>query len=352
MPRKPLIAAATISLLALSAAGCLKRKETITVAQDGRVTVALEYESKNREFGHPDAMPSTESGWDVAVASHTKKDGSEEHALTGQRTFAPGQRLPRTYAAPNDPNADLYVDFPTELQTERRDDGLYFHIRRTYSPRRWAYVQYWHDRFFDDKMKKLSEKPAEQLTARERIELMKTLVAIQARRQIELAEAAARESGIELAPDEWLAARRALLDVYEELDYEHLLKLQEGSERQGQDPQLKKAAEERLNREVEAIMNRAGEALTETLRAQLAEPEYARFQRASERVALYHQITEATGTHYFEIRVKMPGRVVAHNADKVDENGEAVWEFDGRAFRDRPYELLITSRLQTAAEGH
>src|SRR3989304_5006123 len=50
-------------------------------------------------------MPSAESGWDVAVATHKKKDDSEEYALTGQRTFAPGQRLSRTYAAPNDPDA-------------------------------------------------------------------------------------------------------------------------------------------------------------------------------------------------------------------------------------------------------
>ena len=73
----------------------------------------------------------------------------------------------------------------------------------------------------------------------------------------------------------------------------------------------------------------------------------AEFNKAYERAKLSHAITEQVGGHLFQVEVEMPGRIVAHNADKVDsDNGPAVWEFSGEAFRDRPWEIMITSRVQ------
>lgn len=343
---RPIVLTLVAALALPAAAGCLKRTEVITVHSDGSVAVALEYESKDRDFGAPDAMPSVESGWAIEIAAHKKKDDSEEYTLSAQRNFAPDEPLPASFAAPGDPSTDLYLDFPTTLRSEQRDDGLYFHFRRVYSPRPWAYVQYWQERIFDDKLKKLSESPKEELTREQRVRLLRAFAAVEAFKQIELARAALTESGVTVPPDRWLLARRALLDAYEEVDYDRFLELEDRVRDEEQKAEGTQAAEKQMNREAEQIIQRAEDAFLAALQTDLSPVEYAAFERAHERARRYYEITDETGGHFFEIHVKMPGRIVAHNADKINENGEAVWEFDGRAFRDRPYELLITSRLQ------
>ena len=55
--------------------------------------------------------------------------------------------------------------------------------------------------------------------------------------------------------------------------------------------------------------------------------------------------TEDLSDEHWEVRVRMPGEVIAHNADKV-ENGELVWEFPALAIQDRDHKLKATSRVQ------
>ncbi|MFQ5430862.1 MAG: hypothetical protein ACE5E1_11185, partial [Phycisphaerae bacterium] len=65
-----------------------------------------------------------------------------------------------------------------------------------------------------------------------------------------------------------------------------------------------------------------------------------------------YEITDELGAHRFRIKIKMPGEVIAHNADHWHEKDEGylVWEFNGDAFRDRSFALMVTSRLPLDAE--
>ena len=71
----------------------------------------------------------------------------------------------------------------------------------------------------------------------------------------------------------------------------------------------------------------------------------SQFESAFARAERFHQISSDLRGHAFEIHIHMPGEIVAHNADEWSEDGGALWAFDGRAFRDRPYELLAISRV-------
>ena len=84
------------------------------------------------------------------------------------------------------------------------------------------------------------------------------------------------------------------------------------------------------------------------------------FAAAYARAERYYQITDQLGGHQFEIQVKMPGTIIAHNLLEIgddeievyeDENASGViFNFDGKLFRDQPYELIVVSRLDDGAD--
>lgn len=336
-----LILISAVVLPTLFVMGCVKRKETITVKPDGAVTVAIVYEGDKGDFDKGDAMPSEQGGWKVSRENRTEENNQETVDLTGERTFKPGEELPRSYAAPNDPDAALYLKFPTTLTRERRKDGVYLHLRRVYVPRDWAYVQFWADQHIDDQIKKLGEKKPEELTHDERLQLIRAFAGVEAYKQIELAQRALKESDDKLKPDHWLLARHAVLNVYEEgVDWDEIARRVATLSEEERDQEFE--------RESQHLVDEAHQAIARSLKqdAGYDAERIAKFESAYKRAKKYWDVTNQLGGHGFEITVQMPGTIVAHNGDKVDDDGGTVeWEFGGDAFRDRPYELMVTSRL-------
>ncbi len=340
MLRNELIGAVAIGAVVLAAAGgCLLRKETITIKPDGAVTIALAYEGESKEFETADALPSEESGWAVTRTTKTEENGKETSTRSAERTFAAGEELPGSFAKKRDPDADLYLAFPTTIRREKRADGVYLHFRRVYTPRPWAHVQFWQDQFFDDSVKKIGEKSPDEMTHDERVQLVKAFAGFEIFKQVELVRQALRECDADLKQDAWLHARAALLKVGEDTDWGAFV-----------DRVANLGAEERdktFEEESKRIVQDSLDAFRRTLRtaADYGDGPMERFEAAFAKAKKRYEITSQTGGHGFEIRVHMPGEVVAHNADKIDDDGAAEWEFDGSIFRDRAYELMITSKL-------
>lgn len=329
--------------------GCLRRKETITVSPDQSVRIELLYEGGSADFGKPDAMPSKESGWDAETIAKKQDNGDMEYTLTAGRSFEPGAPLPRNFAAPGDPDTELYLDFPTKLEVERRDDGTVYTLRRVYTARPWAYVQYWEDRVMEGDVKKLLDKPEDDLTGEEKEKVLRALASVEVLRRLELSHTALERGGIEAYETAWLEARQALIDHVDEIDFEPILALQRQVESAADDSPEKEAAEERMQHAISGISDGVLKTFEDQLRASLGEARFVEYDRALQRVLREYEISKEAGAHQFEIRVKMPGRVIGHNGDKVEEDGTVVWEFEGKAFRDRDHELLVVSRLQSPA---
>ncbi|MFQ5494926.1 MAG: hypothetical protein ACE5EX_06055, partial [Phycisphaerae bacterium] len=214
-----------LAVLAVTCVGCLTRKETITVARDGAVTIAIQYKGLPEDLNTLDPLPSAASGWDVQQTVKMENE-KETHVLSSSRRFAPGEALPESYGAEDDPDADLYLTFPTSVQIDRTRDGQTFRFRRTYPPRRWAYVEYWRDQCFNDDVKKLSDKPVEKLTDEERNKVVQAFACFEAFKQIEFAGIALHESHPDAAVEAGLLARQALLNVYVE-QHDHFADLSE-----------------------------------------------------------------------------------------------------------------------------
>lgn len=338
--------AAGMGLLASSA--CVERKEVITVARDGSVIIELEYEGTEEELSRGDAMPSAGSGWEVVRSIKEERD-EVKHVLKSKRRFEPRQELPRSFAAKGDHDADLYLDFPTTVRVERRRDGLYFYFRRVYTPRRWAYMEHWKDLCFDDDVKKLGEKPVEELSIEERGQIVEAFTWNEALKQIEFARIALGQTHPELPVEHRLVARRALLSVYEE-ETDHIERIIERCERV---PEAQRG--ECFDEQAERVLGEGYAAFVQSLRdgAGFDDAQIARFEEAYRRAERYYEITDALGGHAFEIDVRMPGTIVAHNAldhevEEDDGMSTVRFQFDGKAFRDRAHELIVVSRLEGA----
>ena len=55
-------------------------------------------------------------------------------------------------------------------------------------------------------------------------------------------------------------------------------------------------------------------------------------------------VTEDLSDERWDIRVKLPGEVVAHNGERI-EKGMVIWEFPANMLQDRDHVLMVTSRL-------
>lgn len=340
----------SIVFFALAASmSCVEREETITIAPDGAVTVELEYEGSEKEVTQGDAMPSAESGWDV-VRTREEDDDGVTLKLESVRRFEPGEELPRSFAADGDPDADLYLDFPTTVRVEDRADGRYFYFHRVYTARRWAYVQNWEEVFVDDEVKKLGEKPVEELTPEERVQIVEAFAGVEAFKQIEFARIALEESHADLPVEYGLMARRVLIGVYHnELANQGIERMIKRCEDLPEDERG-----ECFNQEAERVLGIGYAAYVQSLREDggLNQRQIAAFDVAYERAERYHELTGQLAGHSFEIRVAMPGTIIAHSGlndeTEVDEDNNTStvrFAFDGKLFRDRPHELIVVSRL-------
>ncbi len=337
---KNLNGAVLIAIVTLaSTGGCLRRKEVITVETDGKVAISLEFEGEVKDFETADALPAGEGGWNVSRDSSVNDDGKETIALRTERKFAAGEPLPSNFAGKGDRDADLYLTFPTTLRRETRDDGVYLHFRRVYTPRSWSPIQFWQDQGFDDSVKKLLEKPMEELTPDERKTLLSASFGVETYKQIELTREALKESDPDLPQDAWLAARTAILKTAEAQDLDALLDRAAGLDEEHRNAMFDEASKQAVN----ALQS----AFRETLRsaARYDDDSMVRFETAYARARKRHQITTELGGHGFEVAVHLPGEIVAHNGDKLRDDGSVSWEFDGSAFRDRTYELMVTARM-------
>jgi len=341
--------------------GCLTRTEKITVARDGRMSFQLTYEGDAEEFVQGDAMPNELTGWHVERKSKLNDEGKEQVTLTASQDFTPAQELPRSYALPGDTDADLYLDFPTSLNIQHERDGSYYHFKREYTPRSWAYIEHWKNTFIDDKIKQIVDKPIGQLTQNDRLQMVQAFIGLEAFKQIEFAKRALNECEPDLPEVQWLLTRQALLDAYRS---DHLigkpgesdpLPVEEAQRvHRYVDPlfvRCESQSQEEQNacfdQEAQQIKQKGYQAMIESLRNQagLKQHQIDAFEQSYERAQKYHSVTARLGGHHFEICVNMPGTIVAHNADKSDGHGEVCWKIDGNAFHDRPVVLLAVSRV-------
>jgi hypothetical protein len=336
----PLLLAATALLMT----GCLERKETIRVDRNGAVTMRVELEGDPGDFVGGDTLPDKYLGWKTEDQIETDDDGKEKQRRVATRRFAAGQPLPDTFADRDDPQYGIALMFPTTLEIERGRDGTYYHFKRVYEARSQARYEV-HRELLKDVFKELDElagtDPAE-LTDEQRTRLVEILRLIESLKRAEYVIA-----GAEALEDEWpqhygLLLRKALMDHFQRADTSELVAW------------LGQPDSPERNDAVNSFGDELVAEARDVLRQELAELDVpARqvelFFEAHDEELARHAVTQDLDDETWEIRVEMPGEIIAHNATDVDKTG-ATWLFPAKALYDRDHVLMVTSRVGRGGE--
>lgn len=327
-------------LLSAALVGCIKREEAITVAPDGGVTVTARFEADSlHELEGGDAFPTAAGGWQVDREVTKQDDGKEEHLLVATQHFPPGSNLPQTYADPGDPDAGLYLHFPTTLTIEKRPDGVYYHFHREYPARlNWVELTQVGERILEEPQKQLRDKAQEDWTQDDWQALVGALVDVELAKMTAFSREAFMDALPQAPQDHWLYVRTALHNAADGIQRERVAALLMNAKNGETGPALETEAEtfeaQALERMAAALEQKCGYA-----EAQAAEftDRYSWYKR-------HYEISEDLSDESFEITVEMPGEIVAADAGKI-EGSRAMWEFDAKSIRDGGVELRVTSRV-------
>jgi hypothetical protein len=323
--------------------GCLERKETICVDRNGSVQIRVELEGDPGDFVTGDALPDKYSGWKTQDEVTTDEDGKEKQHRIDVRKFGAGQPLPDSFADPDGPQYGVALMFPTTLEIERRSDGTYYHFKRVYEARAEARYTV-HRELFKQVFKELDEltgtDPAE-LTDEQRTRLVEILRLLEALKRAEYVMAGVEALGDEWPQDYGLRLRQALMDHFQQADTAELVELLG----QPDTPERNDA----INAYGEELIAAARDVLREELmELKVPRDEMELFFEAHDEEQARRAVTEDLDDETWEIRVEMPGEIVAHNATDAGATG-VTWVFPAKVLHDRDHVLMVTSRVRRGA---
>jgi hypothetical protein len=332
-----------LAALALATTGCLERKETVKIAADGSIDVAATFKGDAGEFdpARADALPRG-APWTVSDRDVPRADGKgSDHVREAAAHFARADDIPATAGDPGDP-APLAAH--TSLAIEHEADGTTRWVfERRYDRRDYAWRESLFRKAFPDALRKELEAASSEaggaplprpLVARAVDAL---LVFERTKAEALLERALGGADGVKAGTEERLAARAAFDRKFVETwRPEGLLAVLDA-------PAERAKLEERYRAES------ARDAAHATARAVAPEGNAAleaKLEQAFVRERRVLDVTEALRAHGFEVRVVMPGKVTASDAEAIEDDGRtAVFRFAGEDLCDRD------QVLRAVAEG-
>lgn len=163
--KKALVVIGTI--LSLFCTGCLDQEESITVAQNGSVTMEVKLSGDPKRLSDPILIPSSPE-WVIRERSIDSSGKSPVLTIRATANTSYGSPLPESFVSKSSPEYPLCLHFPGEVTIESKGDRTYYTFRRRYEARRFAAFDFsevpklWdHDletRVLDSGILKISEK--------------------------------------------------------------------------------------------------------------------------------------------------------------------------------------------------
>ncbi len=336
----PRLVASLVGALILAAGGCLERFEHITVKPDTSVSLESTFKGDASDIAEGDALPAPGGRWDVTDSLQQDASGDKGKLVrTATLEIPAGADIPGTYAE-NAGDEAVSLRFPTSVTTEPRAEGLCYHFKRTYRARPDASYNVTRHRLEADKdTRKLLDADPATLSPQDLSRLIDSFRAMEVDKQLAYLHAAL--GAIPDRPqDVGLRIRASLIATSEKLDREHVAKL------------LQQPASDERDREIASIANAfladmKGATELALDAEKLTVGERKAFLAALDKERRSRAVTEDLNDERWEVRVRLPGTVIAHNADAI-EGAELVWRFNSISFLDRDLDLEATSILSSA----
>ncbi len=315
--------------------GCVKNEEKITVHADGSVDLQMvvEGDRKDMESGAPGIAK--REGWVVTQHMVTEDDGEQKVHRQAEITIPAGQPIPANYPTDDPDGEALALRHATTLEIERRADGVYYHFRRVYEHRPAAFVNVAWDELYEEYG---DEDPAK-MKGDEARKFVVMLGGIARFQQAAIVRKAWRSLDNPWRQDLRLAVYDAINRVINGIDPDEVVEMLTGESNDDGDSDAElDALAARVDLEV-------SDAITTVLRdARIPMREINEFHALLARERRRYAITDDYMDDYWRVKLEMPGTLVGHNGDKI-EDGAVTWERKGEYFYDRTVELLATSRV-------
>jgi hypothetical protein len=329
-------------LFAAMLSGCLERLESITIAPDGSATLHSEFRGTPQDFDKKtDALPEAGGAWTVTQREEKDADGKPRTVRTTELTVAPAAPLPSTYAAASDARAVSGLKFPTTLRINSLAGSTYYDLTRTYQRRDEARYAYLKKKLTSGgAFKALEGKDPSTLTVDDREKLLRTFARLEADKYARFIEsgAAALESDHTWPQEVSLKLQQAAIDYAQRVDVSKaaaLLAQPESPERDASLQSMSTAFTEGMHTAIKAALDTFA----------LPEDQAKRFIDAALAERASRLATEDLADERWEVRVTMPGKVIAHNADRAEGN-TLIWEFTADAIMDRDQAVKATSVVE------
>lgn len=334
----------------LGLGGCLERYETITVNADGSAVLKSVFKGDVQDVtdARGDAIPGVGSAW--IVRDEPDAGDAKKMTRTAEMSVGAGQRFPSTYLAlESDVRASRVLNFPTSVRVmpaaadERGVARTYYDFKRTYERREDArYTLARRVMEKDGAIKALEGKGPKELTEEDRVKIVRALARMETEKYAQFADAGVIAVGEEWPQEIGLMVRQAPADHVAMLDpmpFAKLLGEEESEDRNAKITAASAAFHDGLRDAVVKRMESLG----------VSKESQARFMSAAEAEANRRGVTEDLSDEKWEVRVTLPGVIIAHNGDRVEGN-TVVWTFGAEHIMDRDQVLMASSRVDQGSK--
>lgn len=336
--------AAALGLLA--GLGCVKRLEIVAVFPDGSGRLVSSIEGDEADVREGDAMPSSESGWQVRERLEIKPADSPDEAdkrelmLVGSTTVRAGDAWPDSYAPAGSRLWRIATRFPTDVWIEERADGTYYHFRRVYQGRPVARIDHLREKILEqDSIKELQEKDPASLSDQERKTLVRAFIEFEREQARVFVDRAFAAVDANLRQDVWLAAREAAGRAYGRPGLlEEAIEISKAGDSGGQLASIERRLKAEVESDVRAAMTDRG------VVAAVVDRVIDAMRLATDAF----EISEDIQDEEWMVSVALPGRIIGHNStEQVDRV-----ELDDDEAEDTSIEAVALGELAAELRKH
>jgi hypothetical protein len=342
MNARPIATLAAASL-ALFAGGCLERIETIQINPDRSARLESVFKGDRADLDSGDALPSrgalSRGGmWEVGEQAVATPGAGTEHVLRAVLEVPSGGEIPGTYAS--GPDGAHALKFPTSVRWERRGGDWYVHFSRVYQGRVHApYTRAKRELESSPELKRLQGVDPDAMSPEDRRRLLEAFRRMESEK-FGVFIRAGLGALTDRPQDAHLRILSGALAGARSYDLGKALELMAMAQSPERDAAIAAIADD-FHRVIESGIDSALAAEGLTPR------EVEAFHAAIAGERRDREVTEDLGDERWEVRLTLPGEVVAHNADRV-EGGVLIWSFTGESIMDADKALLASSRLPGA----
>jgi hypothetical protein len=316
---------------------CLKRHETIVVHADGSLEIEHRLTGDRGDLEKGAATPPGGAPWSVTAPAPA---GGQDWQMTARAHFRSAAGVPSSFAASDDPLADVQWRWSTEVTVERRGRATRYLFVRTYEPRAWARYARARRRAVPEEVEQLMKdgKQAGPEAVERQGRIGAALLDYERLKHHEWSAAALDR--LDVSPVARATAQTAAESAIDSYFHSHL--------GPGLIEEILRLSDSEIERRARAIddgLTRATEAAT--IAALGAAPELrVSWADARERVRRDHDVTQDLEDETIVVELTLPGRVLGATMGGKIDGSHVTFELAGKDLRDAP--LVISAHSESS----